>query len=97
MQGVRFRVSTRRLMIVIALIGLAVFAVQETFFANTIYSAGYDESRFREVRVGMISAEVEALIGPPLRKTPWGPDRNLVCWEYTAKRIVQPTPQKNAC
>jgi hypothetical protein len=36
MQGVRFRVSMRRLTIVIALIGLAVFAVRETFFANTI-------------------------------------------------------------
>jgi hypothetical protein len=34
----------------------------------------------------MTSAEVEALIGPPLRKTSWWPDRNLVCWEYTANR-----------
>ena len=82
----RLRFSLRLLTIVIAVIGVAMFAARETFFANTVYSTGYDESRFRQVRVGMTSEDVEALMGPPLRKTRWWPDRDLVCWEYTAKR-----------
>jgi hypothetical protein len=73
-------------MVVIVVIGLAAFAVREMFFANTIYSAGYDESRFQQVRVGMTSSEVEALIGPPLRRVPWWPNQGLVCWEYSNSR-----------
>jgi hypothetical protein len=38
---------------------------------GTIYSARYSESRFRTVRVGMNCAEVEALVGRPLRIVPW--------------------------
>jgi hypothetical protein len=82
----RVRFSLRLLMIVIAVIGFALCTVREAFFANTVYSAGYDESRFRQARVGMTSADVEALMGPPVGKIPWWPDQDLVCWKYTAKR-----------
>jgi hypothetical protein len=82
MQGARFRVSTRLVMVVIAVIGFAMFAVREMFLDNTIYSAGYDESRFRQVRMGMTSEEVEALMGPPLEKVPW-PEAGVVIWLYT--------------
>jgi hypothetical protein len=86
MQPARMRFSLRSLMIVIAVISLAVFAVRQMFFANTVYSAAYDESRFRQVRVGMGSSEIQGLLGPPLRTIPWWPDRNVVCWKYSAKR-----------
>jgi hypothetical protein len=65
---------------------LRLFAVREMFFANTVYSAGYDERCFRQVRVGMTSAEVEALLGPPLKKVPW-PQAGVVIWLYTDKRF----------
>jgi hypothetical protein len=55
----------------IAVIGSAMFAVRWMFFVSTVYSTGYDESRFRQVRVGMTSEEVEQLLGPPLKKVPW--------------------------
>jgi outer membrane protein assembly factor BamE (lipoprotein component of BamABCDE complex) len=86
MQTARVRLSLRLLMIVIAVIGLAVFAVRQMFFANTIYSVGYDELRFRQVRVGMTSSQVEALMGPPLEKVPWPEESGGVIWFYTDRR-----------
>lgn len=85
MHAARVRFSLRLLMIVITVIGLAIFAVRQMFFANTIYSVGYDESRFRQVRVGMTSSEVEALIGPPLEEVPW-PETGIMIWLYTDRR-----------
>jgi hypothetical protein len=86
MQAARVRFSLRLLMVVIAVIGLAMFAVRQMFFSNPVYSAGDDESRFRRVSVAMTSSEVEGLLGPLLRTIPWWPDRDVVCWEYSAKR-----------
>ena len=85
MRKLRFRVSTRQLMILIALIGIAAFVVRQMFFASTVYSVGYDENRFQQVRVGMTSGEVEALMGPPLKKVPW-PMPGIVNWSYTDSR-----------
>jgi hypothetical protein len=59
------------MMIAIAVIGFAMFAVRWLVSASTVYSAGFDESRFRQVRVGMTSEQVELLLGPPLKKVPW--------------------------
>ncbi len=70
------------MMILIALIGIVVFSVRQMFFASTVYSVGYDESRFRQIRVGLTSEEVEALMGPPLKKVPW-PRQGFVNWSYT--------------
>ena len=71
MRWPRVRFTVRRMMIVIAAIGLAMSALRLVFFATTISSAGYDESRFRQVRVGMTSEDVEVLLGRPLRKVSW--------------------------
>jgi hypothetical protein len=44
----------------------------DLFFGfGTIYSARYSESRFKTLRAGMSRDEVEAIVGPPLRKVPW--------------------------
>ena len=52
----------------------------------TYYSERYSESRFNTIRVGMSGAEVEAIIGPPLRKQRWNEhagQRNEEMWEYS--------------
>jgi hypothetical protein len=85
MQSARVRISVQLLMIVIAVIGLAMFAVRQMFFANTIYAVGYNELSFRQVRMGMTSSQVEALMGPPLEKVPW-PEGGGVIWCYTGRR-----------
>lgn len=64
-------------MVVVALIGLHLAALRtlllhEPFFGfGTIYSVQYDEGRFLSLRVGMTRAEVEAIMGRPLRVVPW--------------------------
>jgi outer membrane protein assembly factor BamE (lipoprotein component of BamABCDE complex) len=82
MRWPRVRFTVRRIMILIAVIGFALFAVRQTYFANTLYSVRYDESRFRQVRAGMTSSEVEALMGPPLEKVS-APQIGVVIWLYT--------------
>ena len=37
---------------------------------GTIYSKNYDETKFAGLRAGMTAEEVEAIMGPPLRKIP---------------------------
>ncbi len=37
----------------------------------TVYAPGYREARFRSLRLGMTSAEVEATVGPPLTIGQW--------------------------
>lgn len=80
----RVRLTVRRTMIVIALVGLATFAIREVFFANTVYSPGYSDSRFRQIRVGMTTAQVEGLMGPPLEMIPWS-EQGLEIWCYSKK------------
>jgi hypothetical protein len=64
----RFRLSVRTMMLTIASIGCGLAFIPGIIqhFDGTLYSKGYRESRFLQVRVGMASAEVEALMGPPL-------------------------------
>jgi hypothetical protein len=38
---------------------------------GTVYSQQYSWSRFRSLRRGMTDREVEAIVGPPLKKVPW--------------------------
>ncbi len=86
MQKPRFRLSTRRMMILIVVIAIVVAVVRQMLYRSTVYSVEYDESRFQQVRAGQTSKEVEALMGPPLRKVPY-PDSGNVNWCYTAKRF----------
>ena len=55
----------------------------------TFYSERYSESRFNSLRVGMTREEVEAIVGPPLRKVPWNesagsPHEEM--WQYSDRR-----------
>jgi hypothetical protein len=88
----RQRLTVRGLMVIVSLIGihLATFRallIHEHFFGfGTFYSEGYSESRFLTLRVGMSRAEVEAIVGRPLRKVPWnqnmGPNNEEI-WQYS--------------
>jgi hypothetical protein len=50
---------------------------------DTVYSQGYRESAFKELRVGMTTEEVESRMGPPLAKYP-GSD--LEVWHFSKSR-----------
>ncbi len=41
------------------------------FGQRTFYAAGYSESKFRSLRVGMTPRQVEDIMGPPLFKGQW--------------------------
>jgi hypothetical protein len=91
------RLTVWRLTVMIAVIALhlafaRLLLQNDPFFGFcTFYSARYSESRFNTIRVGMTGAEVEGVIGPPLRKQRWnehaGPP-NEEMWEYSARRDV---------
>lgn len=81
----RVRVSVRFLIVVVAFVGFALILVRITCFSSTGYSVGFDEGHFRQIRPGMSSREVEALMGPPLKKVPW-PRNGVVNWSYTDSR-----------
>ena len=65
------------LMVIVALIGVqlaalrALITTDHVFGFGTIYSEHYSEGRFRTLRVGMTPAEVDAIIGRPLRSDIW--------------------------
>lgn len=52
--------------------GLVLFfvAFPEYGPTDTVYSKGYSEAKFQSLRVGMTPGQVEAVVGPPLRKIP---------------------------
>ena len=52
------------------------------FGYSTVYSEQYDEVKFESIRIGMDTGEVEAILGPPLSKTPWD-DGHTVLWKYS--------------
>ena len=67
---VRLKVSIKGLMVLIALIAVGTACVRQMYFVGTVYSVDYNERRFGRIRVGMTTAEVESLVGQPLRKVP---------------------------
>src|SRR4051794_22008714 len=71
----------------------------------TLYAKGYSESRFRSLRVGMRTRQVEDILGPPLEKGKWQvpngsgpitPGGGILdeIWYYTrgGKHVQQGTP-----
>jgi hypothetical protein len=53
----------------IAWIGIALGFMHWVFIdSSTIYAAGYDEARFRQIQIGMTAAQVESMLGPPLHR-----------------------------
>lgn len=76
-------------MVVIAVIGVhlafvRLMLVSDPFFGHgTIYSQQYSEERFRTIQVGMTTAEVEAVMGPPLRKESASIPADDEMWHYS--------------
>ena len=50
----------------------------------TVYASGFSELRFSQVQPGMSRAEVEELLGPPLRR--WHRDFVDCAWSYSWQR-----------
>jgi len=47
---------------------------------------GYTERKFRTVTVGMTAAEVQAILGPPIKRMPWGILPEV--WLYTDHKTI---------
>jgi outer membrane protein assembly factor BamE (lipoprotein component of BamABCDE complex) len=91
----RVRLTVRRMMLVVAALGLTLAMARRVFVADwpdqlllsicfgdgTVYAKGYDESRFRAIRIGMTASQVEMLVGPPLPRPSWWPEDDV--WFYT--------------
>jgi hypothetical protein len=54
---------------------------------STVYAKGYTLRRLRSIRIGMTGAEVEVIMGPPLRQGPWG--GLPVVWFYSDQKTVE--------
>jgi hypothetical protein len=96
----RVRFTVRRMMVVVVALGIVLALARSVFIEDspdqllpaillghsTIYAPGYNESRFRAIRVGMTVSQVERLVGYPLerREPGWGVGDDL--WLYTWKR-----------
>ena len=56
-------------------IGIGLYFIRFVFDAEfgdgTVYSPQFTESGFKSLRVGMSQEEVEAIMGPPLKKVDW--------------------------
>jgi hypothetical protein len=69
-------------MVIVAVIGihlafLKLILMSDPFCGfGTVYSEWFSEGRFNTIRVGMTGGEVEALVGPPFGKVPWGSPPN---------------------
>lgn len=83
MAGSGVRLSLRQLLAIVAAVAVVLAVVLPLYRAMhwTIYAPGFDEGRFSTVRVGMAVDEVEALMGPPLRRWPF--DSTTEIWAYT--------------
>jgi hypothetical protein len=81
----RIRFTTRRIMVVVACLGIGLGAARWVRSKlSTVYASGYSESQFRRLRIGMTREQVESIVGPPLRKDStsqrWSPFEN---WIYS--------------
>lgn len=52
------------------------------FDSGTQYAPGFSEGRFQQVRVGMTTDQVEAILGPPIDKLDWATP-GVQRWAYT--------------
>ena len=79
----RFRLLVRTVMLIVVLCETMIFLLHGCILHpdNTIYANYYSKAGFRQIRTGMTSIEVEALIGAPLRKTAYTGDASV--WHYT--------------
>jgi hypothetical protein len=96
----RVRFTVRQMMVVVAALGIILTLARYVFIEDspdqllagilhphsTVYASGYNESRFRSIRIGMGTSQVERLVGSPLERRPawWSPGDDL--WLYTRGR-----------
>ena len=52
----------------------------------TVYAKGFSESKFRSIKVGMKTADLLSIIGPPLKRAPWGSLPEV--WYYTDQKTI---------
>jgi len=90
------RVGSRRLVVTVALLCLFTILclvllapgdpwcdviVSHVFGHDTRYTAGYSEGKWRGLRAGMTTSEVEMRMGPPLRTMQYDGDHKV--WWYS--------------
>jgi hypothetical protein len=81
----RRQFTVRQSIILIAWVGIGLGELR-WLHANfaTVYATGYSEEHFARVRVGMTRAEVEAIMGHPLRRDTTSPSwKGLENWIYS--------------
>ena len=75
--------STRGVMATVAEVGITLGLIRWIAFDScTIYSAGYHEGRFHQIRAGMTSEQVESMMGRPIQVFDW-PGDGMRNWVYT--------------
>ena len=95
LRGIGSLIRRKGLRLIVALAVALLTAVMATlnvgeslrarFFGDaTVYAEGFSERKFASVKVGATTAEVLSIMGPPLRRAPFG-DAPLV-WFYTDQR-----------
>jgi outer membrane protein assembly factor BamE (lipoprotein component of BamABCDE complex) len=52
----------------------------------TVYTERYSESRFRSISPGMSMTDVLSVMGPPLRRAPWGGYPQV--WFYSDQKTI---------
>jgi len=73
--------STRGLIGIVPAAWIVLMLLNWSSGVETVYAPGYNEARFQRIRPGMNATEVDALVGVPLKKIPWGDGK--VCWWYS--------------
>jgi hypothetical protein len=51
---------------------LLVLTVPRMIMQSTVYAPGYSWQKFGSIRQGMTPIQVEAVLGPPLKRVSWG-------------------------
>jgi hypothetical protein len=73
----RVRFTTKGMIFAVAWLGvcfggiLACISIDPFTGLGTVYSERYSEARFNGLRPGMTAGDVEAIMGPPLKKVAW--------------------------
>jgi outer membrane protein assembly factor BamE (lipoprotein component of BamABCDE complex) len=52
----------------------------------TVYANGFSDYKFRSIKVGMKTADLRSVMGPPLKRAPWGSFPEV--WFYTDQRTI---------
>ena len=75
------RVKLWRFLVATVGLGACLGLAWRFFDSQTFYSQGYSENKFNSLHAGMTPEEVEAVMGPPLKKILW--EDGSVNWTYS--------------